>query len=78
MKKFISAMDSLPRILKVILAIPCLDIVWAIYRIVKGVAYKNFITLLFGILWIIPGSVICWIVDILTLLFSNKLVLANS
>ena len=66
MKDFIKAMDDLPLILKIILALPALDIVWGIYRIVKGVAYKNVVTLIFGILWIIPGSVICWILDIVT------------
>ena len=73
MKDFIKAMDDLPLILKIILALPALDIVWGIYRIVKGVAYKNVVTLIFGILWIIPGSVICWILDIVTLLLNNKL-----
>lgn len=76
MKDFIKAMDDLPLILKIILALPALDIVWGIYRIVKGVAYKNVVTLIFGILWIIPGSVICWILDIVTLLLSNKLLFA--
>lgn len=76
MKDFIKAMDDLPLILKIILALPALDIVWGIYRIVKGVAYKNVITLIFGILWIIPGSVICWILDIVTLLLNNKLLFA--
>jgi hypothetical protein len=76
MKDFIKAMDDLPLILKIILALPALDIVWGIYRIVKGVAYKNVVTLIFGILWIIPGSVICWILDIVTLLLNNKLLFA--
>ena len=76
MKDFIKAMDDLTLILKIILALPALDIVWGIYRIVKGVAYKNVVTLIFGILWIIPGSVICWILDIVTLLLNNKLLFA--
>ena len=76
MKDFIKAMDDLPLILKIILALPALDIVWGIYRIVKGVACKNVVTLIFGILWIIPGSVICWILDIVTLLLNNKLLFA--
>ena len=76
MKDFIKAMDDLPLILKIILALPALDIVWGNYRIVKGVAYKNVVTLIFGILWIIPGSVICWILDIVTLLLNNKLLFA--
>ena len=37
---FVKAMDNLPFILKLILALPGLDIVWGIYRLVKGVAKK--------------------------------------
>lgn len=65
MKDFIASFDKLPKILKIIFALPGLDIIWAIYRIIKGVAYKNTITLIFGILWIIPGSVICWVLDLI-------------
>lgn len=76
MKSFIKAMDELPLVLKIILAIPMLDIVWAIYRIIKGVAYKNVVTLIAGILWIIPGSVVCWILDIVFLATTHKLLFA--
>lgn len=78
MKDLIKTMDNLPKIIKIILAIPCLDIIWGIYRVIKGVAYKNVITLIFGILWIVPGSFICWIVDLCTLILSNKLILADA
>ena len=61
---FISAMDSMPWIVKLILCIPALDIVWAIYRIVKGATEGKILTLVIGILWIIPGAVICWIIDL--------------
>ena len=69
---FISAMDNLPWIVKIILCIPVLDIVWAVYRIVKGATEKNILTLVFGILWIIPGSVICWIIDLVTTIIFKK------
>ena len=78
MKSFIKAMDELPLVLKIILAIPMLDIVWAIYRIIKGVAYKNVVTLIAGILWIIPGSVVCWILDIVFLVTTHKLLFAGN
>ena len=38
---FVSAMDNLPWIVKLILCIPALNIVWAIYRIVKGVTQNK-------------------------------------
>lgn len=31
MNEFIRAMDGLPKLVKILLAIPCLDIIWVIY-----------------------------------------------
>ncbi len=69
---FVKAMDKLPWVLKLILSLPGLDIVWAIYRIVKGAAKKKTAILIAGILWIIPGAVICWLVDIISCIVSKK------
>ena len=68
MKEFIKLMNDLPWIVKLILCIPALNIVWAIYRIVKGVSTQNLVLTVIGILWIVPGSVICWIFDLVTVL----------
>ena len=69
---FVSAMDSLPFILKLILCIPALDIVWAIYRLVKGVSTNNVLMIVFGILWIVPGIAIGWLVGLIsTILFGR-------
>ena len=70
--EFIKAFDNLPKIVKIILAIPFLDIIWAIYRIVKGALNSNPVTLIAGILWIIPGSAICWILDIVFLILDKE------
>ena len=75
MKDFISAMDKLPWILKLILCLPGLDIVWAVYRIVKGISAKKVLTLVFGILWIIPGVAIGWLIDLICTLFFSRPVL---
>lgn len=68
MKDLIKAIDNLPMILKLILCIPALDIVWAIYRIVKGYVKKNNVLLVIGILWIVPGAVFCWVFDLITVI----------
>ncbi len=77
MKSFISAFDNLPKIVKIILALPGLDIVWAIYRIVKGIAYKNNVTLIAGIVWLLVGWAITWILDIVTLVTKDTLLFAE-
>lgn len=69
---FISTMDSLPWIVKLILCIPVLDVVWAIYRIVKGAFYNKPLLVLFGILWIIPGIAIGWLIDLISTIFFNR------
>lgn len=77
MKDFIKAMDNLPFILKVILCIPALDIIWAVYRIVKGVTKESLIQLIVGILWIVPGAVFLWIIDIVCVLLYKKIPLSD-
>ena len=69
---FVAGMDRLPWIVKFILCFPVLDIIWAIYRIVKGAAEGKALTLLFGILWIIPGSIICWLLDLICTIFMGR------
>lgn len=65
---FISAMDSLDWLVKLLLCLPVLDLAWAVYRIIKGAEGGNVVTLIAGILWIIPGSVICWLADLISTL----------
>lgn len=42
MKELIKAFDDLPLIVKVILCIPCLDIVWSVYKICKSADKSNY------------------------------------
>lgn len=66
MKEYIKFIDGLPLILKVILAFPALDgIFYGIYRIAKG-------KVIAGIIWIILGFFILWIIDIYHLLTTGK------
>lgn len=66
MKEYIKFIDDLPLILKVILAFPALDgIFYGIYRIAKG-------KVIAGIIWIILGFFILWIIDIYHLLTTGK------
>lgn len=64
MKGFVKWMDNAPLWLKIVFALPVLDIVWAVYRIVKGAAYGKLSLIIGGILWIILGWIILWIIDI--------------
>lgn len=62
----VAAFDSLPFILKIILALPVIDgFAWGIYRIAKG-------HVIAGILWIIFGAVIMWVADLICLVLYKK------
>ena len=68
MNEFIKFIDELPWFVKLILCIPCLDVVWAAYRIVKGIANKDTFTLIIGIIWVVGGCSVTWIFDLVTTL----------
>ena len=74
---FVSAIDGLPWVVKIILCIPIINWVSGIYRIVKGISTNNTLMWIVGILWIIPGSVICWLIDLIcTIVYKKPTVLA--
>lgn len=74
MDSYIKWMDENPKWLKVVLAIPFLDITWFVYRIIKAVKVNDNGALLISILLLIFTS---WnvmaIVDIVTLILSDKI-----
>ena len=72
MTNFIKAMDSLSIILKIILALPMLDIVWVVYRIIRSVNNNSVFGIVLGVLLLIIGIPFLWLVDIITLIFINK------
>lgn len=68
MAAYRKAIDSLPLILKIILALPAIDgIVWGIYRICKGTLPN----IILGIVWILAGTFITWLLDIIFLVLGK-------
>ena len=67
MNEYLKAVDGLPLIAKILLAIFVGPIVYGIYRIAKG-------KLIIGVLWIITGGFfgIGWVIDIVTVIMSGK------
>ena len=70
MKDLINQIDALPLIVKIILAIPALDIVWGIYRIIKAVDTKNTVGIIVAIVLLFVPFM--WIVDILMILLKGN------
>lgn len=70
MKELIDSIDSLPILIKVILAIPALDIIWGIYRIVCSLTDNDTTALVISIvLLFIPFM---WIIDIVFIILKGN------
>jgi len=72
MQKLIDAIDDLPLIIKIIFAIPALDIIWNIYRLCRSIVKNNIIGIVIAILFLTVGLAFMWLVDIICLLLNNK------
>ena len=69
MKELIKAIDELPLLIKVILAIPALDIVWGIYRICRSVDKSNVVGIVVSILLLFVPFM--WLIDIIVILMKG-------
>ncbi|MBQ7164670.1 MAG: hypothetical protein IJR61_05010 [Clostridia bacterium] len=66
--------ESLPKWAKVLLQIFLGSIIGGVYRIIRFVEKKNIVTLVAGILALVPGiDLIAWIVDLVTEIVSNRI-----
>lgn len=77
MNEFIRAMDGLPKF-KILLAIPCLDIIWVIYRLVKSINANDMIFLIVAVLLIVIDLPWLWLVDIITLIITDNVIWFSS
>ena len=68
MQELINTLDKQSVLVKIIFALPVLDIIWAIYRICKSAVKNNILGIILGILMIFIGASIWWIVDIISIL----------
>ncbi len=72
MQQFVSAMDKMPKLVKVLLAIPFLDIIWVIYRLCRSLAKNSVVGVVLAVVLIIVGIPFLWLVDMITLAVSDK------
>lgn len=71
MNGLIKWFEDAPLWLKIIFALPGVDLVWGIFRIVKGAVKKDVKLLVIGILWVVLGFALLWIVDIVTIIIKK-------
>ena len=70
MKELIKTIDELPLLVKVILAIPALDIVWGIYRICRSLDKNNAVGIVISILLLFVPFM--WLIDIVMILMKGN------
>jgi hypothetical protein len=75
--KFVKAMDDLPLIIKVILAIPALDVIWVVYRIVKSYAKGNMLGVVLGVVLLVVGLPFLWLVDMIFIVLKGQVFWIN-
>lgn len=65
---------NLSLIVKLILALPVLDIFWGIVRILRSADKHNTVGIVLGIIMLFVGAAIWWIVDFICILLTGDIV----
>ena len=68
----VAAFDNLPKWAKFILALPLLDIVWVVYRLLRSVEKQNVLGIVLAVLLIFIGIPFLWLVDIITIILQDR------
>lgn len=71
--KFVNWMDQQPKWLKALFCIPVISIIWCVYRIIKSVNLKDWLSVILASLLIFVGIIWLWLFDLLFILFKNKI-----
>lgn len=72
MKSFLESINKLPKYVKIILALPILDIIWIVYRVGLSMEKDNKTNVLLAVVAGIVTLPILWLIDILTLCIYDK------
>jgi len=72
MKGLVKSFDKLPKLVKIILALPLLDIVWGFYRLCRSVSKGSLLGIVLAIVMLFVCPAIFWLVDIITIILSNR------
>lgn len=71
MDKYIEFFDGLSKPLKILFAIPMLDITWVIYRLFKSIGSENTVGIIVAII-LIFFSPFLWLIDIICIIINDK------
>ena len=72
MKDLIKSIDNLPKLIKLILAIPALDIIWVVYRLMRSLVKENTFGVVVAVVLIIVGLPWLWVIDLICIALNDK------
>ena len=72
MKALIDAMAGLPKLVKLILCIPALDIIWTIYRLCRSIEKKNIVGIVLAVVLLIVGIPFVWLIDLFCVILKGE------
>ncbi len=72
--EFCNFLDNQSKVVKIIFALPFLDIIWSVYRLIKSLEKNDSIGIVVGIILLLLGPSILWIVDIITIALYDKVI----
>ncbi len=73
MDSLIKWFDDAPKILKIILALPVINICWSVYRLCKSIQSGNVLALILAILLLFVGPAVWWIIDIIAIILTGTI-----
>jgi len=72
LKDFITRVESLPQGIKIILALPFLDIFWVVFRLLKSILRNDIIGIILAALLLAFGIPFLWLIDIICIAINNQ------
>lgn len=72
MQNVIDSFDRLPMLLKIVLALPGLDVVWVVYRLLRSAVKNNVVGVIIAVVVIIVGLPWLWVADLICLVAMGK------
>ena len=72
MKSLIDALNNLPKFVKMILCIPCVAIVWMIYRLCVSLEKQNMVGVVLAAVLVFVGIPFMWAIDLICIFLNGK------
>jgi hypothetical protein len=71
--EYIKWMESQSKVIKILLALPFLDITWAIYRLIKAILSKNTTSIVIAIIILVLAPYFWWIIDMIFIVMKDSI-----